>query len=82
MVLTTIKELQKKLTIQVEEMKMPDLSLFLNDKYASIQNQQFCCEVCNLPFQNKRSLAGHKKIHKNSKGSDDEISTINVNTNY
>jgi large subunit ribosomal protein L11 len=26
MVLTTIKELQKKLTIQVEEMKMPDLN--------------------------------------------------------
>ena len=82
MVLTTVKELQKKLTIQVEEMKMPDLSLFLNDKYASIQNQQFCCEVCNLPFQNKRSLAGHKKIHKGYKSSsDDEISTINVNTN-
>jgi len=81
MVLTTIKELQKKLTLQVEDMKMPDLSLFLNDKYASIQNQQFCCEVCNLPFQNKRSLGAHKKIHKGSKGSDDEVSTINVNTN-
>jgi hypothetical protein len=29
-----------------------------------MQNQQFCCEICNLPFQNKRSLASHKKIHK------------------
>ena len=75
------KETNKKLVSQIEDMKLPDLSLFLNDKYASIQNQQFACEVCNLPFQNKRSLGAHKKIHKNSKGSDDEISTINVNTN-
>jgi hypothetical protein len=63
-VLTTVKEMNKKLTAQIEDMKMPDLSLFLNDKYASIQNQQFACEFCNLPFQNKRSLAAHKKIHK------------------
>ena len=60
----TLKEMNRKLLIQVEELKMPDLSMFLNDKYASMQNQQFCCEICNLPFQNKRSLASHKKIHK------------------
>jgi hypothetical protein len=60
----TLKEMNKKLLYQVEELKMPDLSMFLNDKYASMQNQQFCCEICNLPFQNKRSLASHKKIHK------------------
>lgn len=76
-VLTTIKETHKKLMSQIEDMKLPDLSLFLNDKYASIQNQQFNCEVCNLPFQNKRSLASHKKIHKGIKSSDNEI---NVNT--
>jgi hypothetical protein len=64
--LGTIKDMNKKLMSQVEDMKMPNLSLFLNDKYASIQNKQFNCDVCNLPFQNKRSLASHKKIHKNS----------------
>ena len=63
-ILTSLRESNKKLISQVEDMKIPDLSLFLNDKYASIQNQQFSCEVCNLPFQNKRSLAAHKKIHK------------------
>ena len=67
MIIITVKETNKKLLSQIEDMKMPDLSLFLNDKYASIQNQQFACEVCNLPFQNKRSLAAHKKIHKGSK---------------
>ena len=60
----TLKELNKKLVSQIEELKLPNLSLYLNDKFASIQNQQFLCEVCHIPFQNKRSLASHKKIHK------------------
>ncbi len=47
-------------------------------KYASIQNQQFVCEICNLPFQNKRSLAAHKKAHKGGKVNDEEI-TIKTN---
>ena len=75
-VLTTLKEMNKKLTTQIEDMKIPDLSLFLNDKYASIQNQQFSCEICNLPFQNKRSLASHKKCHKGIKVSETEIDVL------
>ena len=78
MILTTVKEMNKKLMTQVDDLKMPDLSLYLNEKYASIQNQQFACEVCNLPFQNKRSLASHKKFHKGNKSSDDEL-TISTN---
>jgi hypothetical protein len=76
MIIITVKETNKKLLSQIEDMKMPDLSLFLNDKYASIQNQQFACEVCNLPFQNKRSLAAHKKIHKGSKVGEAEINVL------
>jgi hypothetical protein len=78
-VLTTVKEMNKKLTAQIEDMKIPDLSLFLNDKYASIQNQQFTCEFCNLPFQNKRSLAAHKKIHKGTKIINEGEITISTN---
>jgi hypothetical protein len=78
MILTTVKEMNKKLMTQVEDLKMPDLSLYLNEKYASIQNQQFTCEYCSIPFQNKRSLAAHKKIHKGNKSSDDEL-TISTN---
>jgi hypothetical protein len=73
MILTTVKEMNKKLMTQVDDLKMPDLSLYLNEKYASIQNQQFACEYCSIPFQNKRSLAAHKKIHKGIKTSDDEL---------
>ena len=75
-IITTVKETNKKLLSQIEDMKIPDLSLFLNDKYASIQNQQFVCEVCNLPFQNKRSLASHKKIHKGAKVETTEINVL------
>ena len=78
LVLTTLRESNKKLLTQVEDMKLPDLSLYLNDKYASIQNQQFACEICNLPFQNKRSLAAHKKVHKGNKVVDEEL-TIKTN---
>jgi len=78
LVLTTLRESNKKLLTQVEDMKLPDLSLYLNDKYASIQNQQFSCEICNLPFQNKRSLAAHKKVHKVGKVVDEEL-TIKTN---
>ena len=64
-VLVTLRESHKKAVSQIEDMKLPELSLFLNDKYASIQNQQFLCDVCSMAFTNKRSLASHKKMHKN-----------------
>ncbi len=76
-VLTTLRESNKKLITQIEDMKIPDLSLYLNEKYASIQNQTFSCDICSLYFQNKRSLAAHKKIHK---GRGDEGETLNVHT--
>jgi hypothetical protein len=75
-VLTTLRESNKKLISQIEDMKLPDLSLYLNDKYASIQNQQFSCEICNLPFQNKRSLAAHKKVHKSNKHGEIELNIL------
>ena len=68
-VLITLRESYKKVVSQVEDMKLPELSLFLNDKYASIQNQQFLCDTCNMAFTNKRSLASHKKMHKNKQTS-------------
>ena len=60
----TIKDMNKKMLSQVDEFKLPNLSMYLNDKFASIQNQQHICEFCNAPFQTKRSLASHKKMHK------------------
>jgi hypothetical protein len=66
--LGVMRDSHKKIISQIEELRLPDLSAFLNDKYASIQNQQFVCDVCNLSFTNRRSLASHRKLHKNKPG--------------
>jgi hypothetical protein len=60
----TIKDSTRKLLAQVEELQLPTLTLYLNDKYASIQNQAFVCETCNHSFPTKKGLAMHKKVHK------------------
>jgi hypothetical protein len=59
-----IKESQKKVILQIEELKFPDLSTYLNEIYGSVQNQQFLCDICNESFSKKSSLASHKKKHK------------------
>jgi len=78
MLINTSKDIQKRLITQIEEMSLPDLKIFLDDKYASIQNQQFICNVCNQPFLNKKALASHKKVHSNKtkKGNSDEENEI------
>jgi hypothetical protein len=78
LITTTLKDMHKKINTQLEELKLPNLGLYLNDKFASIQNQQFICDVCNGVFTNKRSLASHKKIHKKSTTSNDDSVIINV----
>jgi hypothetical protein len=60
----TIKETSRKLLSQLEELHLPELTLLLNDKYASIQNQEFVCEFCKRSFDSKRGLGHHKKAHK------------------
>ena len=79
MLINTSKDIQKRLITQIEDMNMPDLKMFLDDKYASIQNQQFICNVCNQPFLNKKALASHKKAHSNKgkkNSSDDETEFV------
>jgi DUF4097 and DUF4098 domain-containing protein YvlB len=64
MLATTIKESSRRMLLQVEELQLPSLTLFLNDKYASVQNQAFVCDVCNHSFPTKKGLAMHRKVHK------------------
>jgi len=73
-----MRETHKKVISQIEDMRLPDLSAFLNDKYASIQNQQFLCDTCNAAFTTKRSLASHKKMHKIKQSSFVEPENDNV----
>jgi len=64
MMTATIKDTSRKLLSQLEELHIPSLTLYLNDKYASIQNQAFVCETCNHSFPTKKGLAMHRKVHK------------------
>ena len=43
---------------------MPNLSIFLNTKFSSIQNQLWNCDICNESFTKKLSLTNHKRKHK------------------
>ena len=64
LILNTLKENHKKTVSQIELLDLPDLSLFLNEHFASVHNQQYLCDICNKAFPDKKSLAGHKKVHK------------------
>lgn len=64
-----LKEMQKTFLSQFEDLNMPNLSIFLNSKYASMQNQKWSCDICNESFTKKASLASHKKKHKTDKHS-------------
>jgi len=62
-----LKEMQKTFLSQFEDLNMPNLSIFLDSRYASIQNQKWTCDICNDSFTKKASLASHKKKHKTDK---------------
>jgi hypothetical protein len=62
--ITTVRDFQKKMVSQIEELKMPDLHNYLCGKYAC-QINDFVCEVCGESFAKKNALASHSKKHKN-----------------
>lgn len=61
---SSLKDMTKRLTAQLDSIALPNLSIYLNNKFASIDNKQFICETCQAAFHSKRSLASHMKIHK------------------
>lgn len=65
--LFNLKEFNKTFTAQIDDLNMPDLSSYLNSKYASMQNQKWVCDVCSEAFTKKASLSSHRKKHKSAK---------------
>ena len=61
---TTVRDFQKKMTNQIEDLRMPELQNYLCGKYASVQTSHFTCPVCNEIFAKKNALASHMKKHK------------------
>ena len=57
-----IKESQKKILSQIDDLKFPSLDKFLSTKYSSIQKQGFICNLCNsFTVSTLKGLAAHKR---------------------
>lgn len=63
-IIFNLKEMNKTFLSQFENLNMPNLSIFLNTKFSSIQNQLWNCDICNESFTKKMSLTNHKRKHK------------------
>jgi hypothetical protein len=58
------KEYNKKLQTMLDDIKLPSLQTLLNQNYASLQNQEWICEICNESFSQKKGLMIHKRKHR------------------
>ena len=58
------KEYNKKLQTMLDELALPSLQTILNENYASLQNQEWVCEICGLFFSQKKGLMIHKRKHR------------------
>jgi hypothetical protein len=68
--LVLLRDFQKKMISQIEDIKFPELDKYLSQKYAYVKNAVFVCDLCNsFNASNKQSLSAHKRgcIKKNSK---------------
>jgi len=76
-----LKDFHKKMSSQIDDLKLPSLDKYLETKYAYVKKRNFACEICNnFVGSNKQSLSAHKRSCKNKKNT--SISTdVNSNTN-
>jgi len=58
----TLKDFTKKLTTQIEDIKLPVLDKYLAPKYAFVKTRVFTCDLCNnFTTSGKQSLSAHKR---------------------
>lgn len=87
-IISILKDFQKRISLELEEIKFPSLSKYLVSKYGSIlnnENEKLICDICNkFEASSNKSLAAHKrgcrkKNHLHiSKGNDEN--TIEITT--
>lgn len=59
---TILKDFNKKMSVQIEDLKMPVLDKYLEPKYGSVKTNIFTCDICGIQsYTNKQSLAAHKR---------------------
>lgn len=61
---TAVKDFQKKMTSQIDELQLPSLDKYLEPKFAAVQSatKNFTCDLCNAYCApSKQSLSAHKR---------------------
>lgn len=57
-----MKDFNKKMTAQIEDIHFPVLEKYLSHKYASVKARNFVCDLCgDFTAKSKGSLAAHKR---------------------
>lgn len=60
--MTLLKDFNKKITAQIDELKLPELDKYLSQKYAYVKTTCFTCDLCNMfTCSTKASLSAHKR---------------------
>lgn len=60
--LMVLKDFQKKMTTQIEDIKLPGLDKYLSQKYAYVKSRIFSCDICNnFDCGSKQSLSAHQR---------------------
>jgi hypothetical protein len=76
---TVLKDFNKKMTAQIDDIKLPCLDKYLSQKYAYVKSNCFTCELCGIfTATTKQSISAHKRgCNKKSKTSiENSISKI------
>ena len=66
-----LKDQHRQAIVQLDSLQLPDLALFLQDKYV-LKPKRFACDMCDRTFDTRAQLAGHKKVHVRSSGAAEE----------
>lgn len=70
---STLKDFEKKLTLQINEISLPKLDEYLSKKFAIIK-QNFTCEICNsFSTSTNKALSAHKRACKKNIINDEKI---------
>ena len=76
--LMIVRDFNKKISTQIDDIQFPTLEKYLSNKYASVKATSLICDVCNqFSARNKQSLSAHKRAcSKNVKAP----STVQITT--
>lgn len=60
--ITVLKDFNKKMTTQIDDIKLPCLDKYLSQKYAYVKANCYTCDICNIfTATTKQSLSAHKR---------------------